>query len=129
MYLFIAGLLGSILFFISWFFGVILWGRRRFSIYECGFRSLSGNYKPFSVQYYILALIFLLFDIELLYMFPWLLIVKTTVLQQAFFIIWLFSFFLLISYLYEIIKGSLRWYDGFHQGAVKKRVRIFRSIN
>lgn len=129
VYLLIASVLGLILFYLSWFFGTRLLGRRRFAIYECGFRSLSGNYKPFTAQYYIIALIFLLFDIELLYMFPFLLILKTSLIQKSFFILWLFSFFLIISYLYEILKGSLKWYDGFNQISLKKKLTQYRYIN
>lgn len=117
------------MFYLSWFFGTKILGRRRFAIYECGFRALSGNYKPFTAQYYILALIFLLFDIELLFMFPWLVTLKFNIIQKSFIIIWIFSFFLIISYLYEILKGSLRWYDGFQQISLKKKLANFRSIN
>ena len=128
-YLIIVCLLGFILFYISWFFSTTILGRRRFAIYECGFRAFSGNYKPFTAQYYIIALIFLLFDIELLYMFPWLLTLKYNILQKSFFILWVFSFFLIISYLYEILKGSLKWYDGSNQIALKRKLNQYRSIN
>ena len=69
-YLLVASIIGFILFYISWFFNDKILGRRRFNIYECGFRSLSGSTKPYVAQYYIIALLFLLFDIELLYLFP-----------------------------------------------------------
>lgn len=121
--------MGFILFYASWLLGPRLLGRRRFIIYECGFRSTGGNHKPFVAQYYILALMFLLFDIELLYLFPWLIILKSFILQKSFLIIWCFSFLLFISYLYEIFKGSLRWYEGFSQTSLKKRLQQLRYNN
>ena len=129
VYLLIVSILGTILFYLSWFFGSTILGRRRFAIYECGFRSLAGNYKPYASQYYILGLIFLLFDIEILYLFPFILTFNSSLVLKSFVIVWIFSFFLIISYIYEILKGSLKWYDGFNQIALKKKLTQYRYIN
>jgi NADH:ubiquinone oxidoreductase subunit 3 (subunit A) len=70
---------------------------------------------------------FLLFDIELLYLFA--IVLKNFILEKVFWIIWIFSFLLIISYLYEILKGSLKWYDGFAQQALKKNLSLLRYFN
>lgn len=129
IYLNFIFILGFILFYLSWFFSNKILGRRRFSIYECGFRSFGGNYKPITIQYYILALIFLLFDIELLYLFPWIITINKCIFQISFLSFWIFSFLLLIGYLYEILKGSLKWYDNASQNTLKKKIKKLRYIN
>lgn len=128
-YILIVGSLGSILFYISWFFNTSMFGRRRFAIYECGFRSLGGSYKPFTAQYYILALMFLLFDIELLFLFPWIGSLSFYFMVKSFVLVWIFSSFLIISYFYEILKGSLNWYDGNSQLTLKKKILHYRLLN
>jgi NADH-quinone oxidoreductase subunit A len=57
-------------------------GRRKFAIYECGFRATGGSHKPYVAQYYIIALMFLLFDIELLYLFA--IVLKNFILEKVF---------------------------------------------
>ncbi len=129
IYIVICGLGGLILFYLSWFFNNKVLGRRRFTIYECGFRSLGGNMKPFTAGYYIICLLFLLFDIEFLYLYPFLFTLKSNILQKSFICIWIFSILLIVSYLYEILKGSLKWYDGSQYSNLKKKIKQLRFIN
>ena len=121
-YLFCVLLLGIFLFAISWVFSKGTLGRRRFAIYECGFRALGGSYKPFTVQYFMLAFLFLLFDIELLFIFPWLGVYSGIFTIKSFIVIWFFSLLLVLGFLYEISKGSLGWYSGTLQNLLKKKI-------
>lgn len=79
------------------------------SLYECGFKPFDFFSFPFDVQFYRVGILFLLFDIEVLFLFPWAL---------NFYIIpilghvgvFLFLGLLLLGFLYELISDALIWY-------------------
>jgi NADH-quinone oxidoreductase subunit A len=80
-------------------------------IYECGVDYVGDAHQQFSVRYYLVALVFLLFDVEIVFMFPWSLAFKTYV-QQSSFIIWevvIFALILLGGYLYLRLRGAFDW--------------------
>lgn len=79
--------------------------------YECGVDYVGNAHQQFSVRYYLVALIFLLFDVEIVFMYPWSLAYKTYVHTSSF-IIWevvLFSLVLLGGYLYLRLRGAFDW--------------------
>jgi NADH-quinone oxidoreductase subunit A len=76
--------------------------------YECGFDEFSSNRNLFDVHYYIIAILFLLFDVESIYIIPW------TVCINFYDFIGLFTmsvffFFLLLGFNFEWVKGTLNW--------------------
>jgi NADH-quinone oxidoreductase subunit A len=80
-------------------------------VYECGVDYVGDAHQQFSVRYYLVALIFLLFDVEIVFMFPWSLAFKTYV-QQSSFIIWevvIFALILLGGYIYLRLRGAFDW--------------------
>lgn len=84
---------------------------KKSDIYECGVDYVGDAHQQFSVRYYLVALIFLLFDVEVVFMYPWALTYKTYV-QAHSFIIWevaLFSAVLLGGYLYLRLRGAFDW--------------------
>ena len=84
---------------------------KKSDIYECGVDYVGDAHQQFSVRYYLVALIFLLFDVEVVFMYPWALTYKTYV-QTHSFIIWevvLFSAVLLGGYLYLRLRGAFDW--------------------
>lgn len=81
------------------------------STYECGVDEVGEGNQQFSVRYYLVALIFLLFDVEVVFMYPWSLAYKTY-LKQGGFIVWEVVFFaavLLGGYLYLRLRGAFDW--------------------
>ena len=80
--------------------------------YECGALAEPGPQPPFSVKFYLVAMLFILFDIEIVFMYPWAVVFKTFVAEFGPVILWsMFSFIviLLFGYLYAIKKGGLDW--------------------
>jgi NADH:ubiquinone oxidoreductase subunit 3 (subunit A) len=76
--------------------------------YECGIPSSGSPWNQFHVGYYLFALIFLIFDVELIFMYPWAVVVKK-VGMMALVEILIFLFILFMGFLYAHKKGALKW--------------------
>jgi NADH-quinone oxidoreductase subunit A len=80
--------------------------------YECGVVPEPGPQPRFSVKFYLVAMLFILFDIEIVFMYPWAVVFRAFVAEFGSMILWsMFSFIiiLLFGYLYAIKKGGLDW--------------------
>jgi NADH-quinone oxidoreductase subunit A len=77
--------------------------------YECGFTPFSDARIPIAVQYIIIALLFLLFDLEMAFLFPWALTLRHGMSLDAFFSGMFFFAILLVGLLYEWRQGVLQW--------------------
>ncbi|HEY3874289.1 MAG TPA: NADH-quinone oxidoreductase subunit A, partial [Candidatus Kapabacteria bacterium] len=80
----------------------------KLSAYECGEDPIGGAWVKFNVRYYVVALIFILFDVEILFLFPWAVVFKR---MGWFAIAEMFSFLgtLLVGYIYVWATGELEW--------------------
>ncbi len=76
--------------------------------YECGIPTKGPSWIQFNVGYYLFALIFLIFDVELIFLFPWAVVVKKLGFV-AFAEILIFFFILFMGFLYAHKKGALKW--------------------
>ena len=79
--------------------------------YECGMLPI-GNAQPrFSVKFYLVAMLFVLFDLEVVFMYPWALVYKDMIREgwTVFLSMFSFVFILFIGYLYAWKKGALNW--------------------
>ena len=76
--------------------------------YECGIPTQGKTWIQLNVGYYLFALIFLVFDVELVFLFPWAVVAKTAG-WVAFIEIVIFFFILFIGLLYAHKKGALKW--------------------
>ena len=82
------------------------------AIYECGFETLSGKWNRFNFRFYSIALIFVIFDVEVVFLFPW--AASFGVLSKEFggFVLMEMAVFvgiLLLGWLYAWRKGALEW--------------------
>lgn len=80
----------------------------KLTAYECGFEPFEDARNQFNVSFYIVAILFLIFDVELLYLFPWCLVVSycgTT----GFWTMIIFLLILAVGFLYEVMQGALNW--------------------
>mgnify|MGYP005835211747 CR=1 FL=1 len=76
--------------------------------YECGIAPVGSPWAPFAVRYYVFALLFLVFDVEAIFLFPWALVFRT--LGTAGFVeMMLFVAVLVWGLLYAWRKGALEW--------------------
>ncbi len=76
--------------------------------YECGVPTTGTSWIQFNVGYYLFALIFLVFDVELVFMYPWAVAVKSVGIVALVEII-IFMFILFMGLLYAWKKGALKW--------------------
>lgn len=76
--------------------------------YECGVPTIGQSWVQFNVGYYLFALIFLIFDVELVFLYPWAVVVKQ-VGWIALVEIIIFLFILFLGFLYAHKKGALKW--------------------
>jgi len=76
------------------------------SAYECGFEPFEDARNRFDVRFYIVAILFLLFDIEVAFLFPWAATLGITG-GTSFVIVALFLLLLTAGFLYEVVKGAL----------------------
>ncbi len=86
----------------------------KLSPYECGFEAFEDARMKFDVRYYLVAILFILFDLEIAFLFPWATIFKDIVATES---IKLFGFIemmvfvsvLVVGYVYAWAKGALEW--------------------
>ena len=80
----------------------------KLSPYECGFEAFEDARMKFDVRYYLVAILFILFDLEIAFLFPW----AVTLNEIGSFGFWSMMIFLLIlvvGFVYEWMKGALEW--------------------
>jgi len=76
--------------------------------YECGIPTTGKTWMQLNVGYYLFALIFLIFDVELAFIYPWAVVARVTG-WTAFIEIIIFFFILFTGFLYAHRKGALKW--------------------
>ncbi len=80
----------------------------KFEPYECGIPTEGLTWIQFNVGYYLFAIIYLVFDVETVFLFPWAVVMKA-VGMRAFIEIIVFFFILGLGLLYAWKKGALKW--------------------
>lgn len=78
------------------------------SAYECGFDAFSDARMPFDVRYYLVAILFIIFDLETAFLFPWAVVIHH-IGWLGFWAMMLFLFILVVGFAYEWKKGALEW--------------------
>jgi len=81
------------------------------SAYECGMLPIGESQPRFSVKFYLVAMLFVLFDIEVVFMYPWAVVFRELVSAHAMVFWGMVSFIgiLTVAYIYALKKGALRW--------------------
>ncbi len=105
----VAGFGFAIIFLIAaeWL-GARRWTKEKRSVYESGMIPFGTARERFSIKFYMVAVSFLVFDIEVVFLYPWAVQVEglgTAALLAAF----LFIIILFVGYIYEVLKGGLEW--------------------
>lgn len=76
--------------------------------YECGFDPFSDARDPFNIKFYLISILFIIFDVEILFFFPWIFSLHL-ISFFGFYMMYLFVVLLIIGFLYEWRKGCLDW--------------------
>ena len=80
----------------------------KLSPYECGFEAFEDARMKFDVRYYLVAILFILFDLEIAFLFPWA-IVLPEIGFAGFVAMMVFLLILVVGFIYEWKKGALEW--------------------
>ena len=101
------GLAGTIL-LLSIFVGQRRPSRAKLQPYECGIRPTGDAREPFSVKFYLVAMVFILFDVEAIFLYPWAYVYRE-LRWFGFVEMLLYILVLLVGYVYLWKKGALDW--------------------
>ena len=80
----------------------------KLSAYECGFEAFDNARIEFDVRFYLVAILFIIFDLEIAFLFPWAISLGNIGLM-GFYSMMAFLFILTIGFIYEWKKGALEW--------------------
>jgi NADH-quinone oxidoreductase subunit A len=108
LFIAVAAGLGIVLLVIGMLAGKRRPSAEKLSPYECGFEAFEDARARFDVRYYLLAILFIIFDLEIAFLFPWAVVFKqiglTALVEMA-----LFLLLLVIGFAYVWKKGALEW--------------------
>lgn len=76
--------------------------------FECGIESQGNARVPFSIKYFLVAILFVLFDVEVIFMYPWAVNFKSLGINGII-EMFIFMFLFLTGFMYIIKKGALKW--------------------
>lgn len=93
------------------FLGPKLPNRRKNMPFECGVPGVGNARHRFSVRFYLVAILFLLFDVEGIFFYPWAVVYKKYLTINSFILVEMAFFvaILLVGYIYVLRKGALEW--------------------
>jgi len=80
----------------------------KLSPYECGFEAFEDARMKFDVRYYLVAILFILFDLEIAFLFPWAVVLEEIGLF-GFVAMMIFLAILVVGFVYEWMQGALDW--------------------
>jgi len=80
----------------------------KLSPYECGFEAFEDARMKFDVRYYLVAILFILFDLEIAFLFPWAIVLNEIGLFGYIAMV-IFLGILVVGFVYEWMKGALEW--------------------
>lgn len=100
--------MGVVLLSVGGFLGVKRPDDEKNSPYECGFDPFESARLPFDVRFYLVAILFIIFDLETAFFFPWALVLRK-IGWFGFGAMMIFLGLLVIGFIYEWKKGALEW--------------------
>nr|YP_009490367.1 NADH dehydrogenase subunit 3 [Gracilaria edulis]AWH62521.1 NADH dehydrogenase subunit 3 [Gracilaria edulis]UAD89631.1 NADH dehydrogenase subunit 3 [Gracilaria edulis] len=108
IFLVISFFLSLLIFSLSYFLIPKEADQEKVSAYECGFNPFDDARATFDIRFYLVAILFLIFDLEISFLFPWSLVLNDISLF-GFWSMIIFLIILTIGFIYEWYKGALEW--------------------
>lgn len=93
---------------ISYIIGIKKGDSEKLSVYECGFDPFGDSRQKFEVRFFLVAILFIIFDLEISFLFPWSLVLDNLSLL-GYWTMYMFLLILTIGLVYEWNKGGLEW--------------------
>jgi NADH-quinone oxidoreductase subunit A len=108
MHFIVAGALASVIVLLSWIIGQRKPTRAKMSPYECGMAPIGDARQRFSVKFYMVAMLFILFDVEAVFLYPWAVILRE-LKMFGFWEMMVYIGIFLVGFFYIWKKGVLEW--------------------
>ena len=108
LFLFVSSIMAVALLVIGWLLGPRRPDAEKLSPYECGFEAFEDARTQFDVRYYLVAILFIIFDLEIAFLFPWAVVFRE-IGMPAITAMAVFLGILVIGFVYEWKKGALEW--------------------
>ena len=108
IFLVIAGAISVALLGVGFLLGKGRKDADKLSAYECGFDAFEDTRMRFDVRYYLVAILFIIFDLEIAFLFPWAVALKE-IGAPGFWAMMIFLAILVVGFFYEWKKGALDW--------------------
>ena len=104
----LAGIIAAVIIGFSHVLGHRTKSKAKLAPYECGMTTIGPTRRIMTIRYYIVAMLFLVFDIEIIFLYPWAVISRKLGIF-GFIEMIIFVFILFIGYIYIWKKGALEW--------------------
>lgn len=108
VFLIIGIVLGVAPIFLGWIIGANRPDESKLAPYECGFKEFEDARLPFDVRFYLVAILFIIFDLETAFFVPWAVVLRK-VGAVGFWSMMIFLGLLVIGFIYEWKRGALEW--------------------
>ncbi len=108
IFLFLGLGLGTVMFVLGYFLGPNRPDAEKTSAYECGFEAFEDARRKFDVRYYLVAIMFIIFDLEIAFLFPWAVALEE-IGMAGFWAMMIFLAVLVVGFVYEWRRGALEW--------------------
>ncbi len=108
IFIIVGVLVGVIPQVLGWFIAPQRPDSEKLSPFECGFEAFEDSRMKFDVRYYLVAILFIIFDLEIAFLFPWAVVLRE-IGMFGFVAMMLFLGILVIGFIYEWKKGALEW--------------------
>jgi NADH-quinone oxidoreductase subunit A len=108
IFLVVGALVGGLVLALGFLLGPQKPDSEKLSPYECGFEAFEDSRMKFDVRYYLIAILFIVFDLEIAFLFPWA-VVLDKIGMVGFLAMAVFLGILVIGFIYEWKKGALEW--------------------
>lgn len=101
-------LVAFLLFGVTYYLNPKQFEVEKLSPYECGFDSFSNARVQFNVRFYLVSILFIIFDLEIMFLFPWCLVLQHHSYFEFFTMVY-FLGLLTVGFIYEWVSGALDW--------------------
>ena len=108
LFIVFAVVLSAVIPLASYVLGIKKGDAEKVSVYECGFDPFGDSRQKFEIRFFLVAILFIIFDLEISFLFPWSVVIDS-ISSVGYWSMYVFLFILTVGLVYEWNKGGLEW--------------------
>jgi NADH-quinone oxidoreductase subunit A len=128
IHMIVAFALAGVMVILSYLVGHHRYNRVKFQPYECGMNPVGNARERFPVKFYMVAMLFILFDVEAVFLYPWAILMRE-LKMFGFWEMLVYVAVLLVGFFYIWKKGVLDWADTRHTAIVATQEEFYSAID